>query len=380
MMNSTTTKPNLTERVRVDNTMTEHQPLLLIVDDTPANIKVLANLLCDDYRIRVADNGKKALDLALEEPPDIILLDIMMPVMDGYETCKALKADPKTTHVPILFLTAKIEVEDEEKGLSLGAADFIHKPINPSIVKARVKSQLMAKSWADFLENKNVWLQKQVEERLFEINFLQDATIAVMVSLAEFRDECTGNHVVRTREYVRALALRLAKIPMYADTLTLATIETITKTAPLHDIGKIAIPDHILLKPGRLLGDELVIMRTHSERGDEMLQQAEKLLGKRGEYFKIARQIARHHHEKWDGSGYPDGLVGDNIPIAARLMAVADVYDALTTKRPYKQSFTHEFAMDFFEKNAGTHFDPLLIKIAQELSDQFIAISEQWKD
>lgn len=361
--------------------MDNKQPAsILAVDDTPANLSLLANLLREKYRVRVANHGRKALELACAEIPDLILLDVSMPEMDGYEVMRALRADPRTVRVPVIFLTARTSIEDEELGLSLGAVDFIHKPISPPIVQARIKTHLEVKAWEDFLQDRNLWLQREIERRLGEITRLQDASIWVMVSLAEFRDECTGNHIRRTQEYVRALAQGLSVFPGYADRLTDAAIDLMAKTAPLHDVGKIAIPDHILLKPGKLSEDEFAIMKTHAQRGDEMLARAGQLMGQQGDYFEVARQIARHHHEKWDGSGYPDGLAGEAIPLPARLMAVADVYDALTTRRPYKEPMSHEQAYNLLEKGSGRHFDPLLIEVFRGIQRRFQEIAMEWRD
>lgn len=355
-------------------------PSILAVDDTPANLSLLANLLRDQYQVRVANSGQKALDLAFAEPPDLILLDVMMPEMDGHEVMRRLQADPRTARVPVMFLTAKYSMEDEEFGLSLGAVDFVHKPISPPIVLARINTQLQIKSSQDFLQNQNIWLQQEVERRLAAVTRLQDASIWVMVSLAEFRDECTGNHIRRTQEYVRLLAEEMSHLPQYAGILTAEYIGLIAKTAPLHDIGKIAIPDHILLKPGKLTDEEFVIMKSHARRGDEMLARAGKLMGEEGAYFEMARQIAHFHHEKWDGSGYPDRLAGTAIPLPARLMAVADVYDALIARRPYKEPMTHAQAAGILEKGSGQHFDPNVIAAFQGIQDRFRMIAANWND
>lgn len=300
--------------------------------------------------------------------------------MDGFEVCRRLKSDPRTKLVPIIFLTAKTEVEDEEMGFSIGAVDFIHKPISPPIVAARVKTHLEIKSWHDFLRNQNAWLQQQVENRLTEINHLQDASIYVMVSLAEFRDECTGNHIRRTQEYARVLAEQLAHAPNHAACLTTQQIELIAKSAPLHDIGKIAIPDHILLKPGKLTPDEFEVMKTHALRGADMLRTAGSHMGEQGDFLAMAMTIARSHHEKWDGSGYPDGLAGCQIPLAARLMAVADVFDALTTSRHYKTAMTREQAVDIIVQGSGTHFDPQVIEAFMAVQDELQRIAAMWTD
>lgn len=356
------------------------RPTILIVDDMPANLILLTNLLKDQYRIKVASSAARALELAMAAPPDLVLLDIMMPEMDGYEVCRRLKAEEKTQRVPVIFLTAKISPEDEELGLSLGAVDFIHKPISPPIVVARVKSQLQIKAWQDFLLDQNGWLTREVAQRLSEIDQLQNATIFVMVSLAEFRDECTGNHIVRTQEYVRLLARELATLPRYAETLTGSRIERLVKSAPLHDIGKIAIPDHILLKPGQLTEDEFTIMKTHALRGHDILVRAGGFMGVHEGELALAKDIARHHHEKWDGTGYPDGLAGEAIPLAARLMAVADVYDALRSTRPYKQAISHAQAADFIIQGSGRHFDPDVVDAFGRVAARFAEIAERWAD
>ncbi len=356
------------------------RPTILVVDDTPANLTLLANLLKEQYRIKVANNGIKALELAAAAPPDLVLLDIMMPEMDGYEVCRRLKADESTRKVPVIFLTAKTEVEDEELGFSVGAVDFIHKPISPPIVAARVKIHLEIKSWHDFLQDQNAWLQQQVEKRLSEINHMQDASICVMVSLAEFRDESTGNHIRRTQECVRMLALELAKLPYYSELLTPGYIELMSKSAPLHDVGKIAIPDHILLKPGKLTPEEFDIMKTHAQRGYDMLKRAGDHMGEQGEFLTLAMEIAGCHHEKWDGSGYPGGLVGNSIPLSARLMAVADVFDALLARRPYKEPMSIEQATEIIIEGKGKHFDPEVVEAFMAIHDDLKRIAIQWAD
>lgn len=356
------------------------RPTLLIVDDTPANLTVLADLLQEDYRVKVANNGIKALQYARAAPPDLVLLDIMMPGMDGYEVCRQLKSDATTRNVPVIFLTAKVAIEDEERGFSVGAVDFIHKPISPPIVAARVRTHLAMKHWQDFMRDKNHWLEQEVQRRLSQVHRLQDASIYVMISLAEFRDECTGNHIRRTQEYMQLLARQLALLPRYTTLLTPDYVEMLAKSAPLHDIGKIAIPDHILLKPGKLDAAEFTIMQTHAERGYDILQRADNFMGDQGEFLDIALDIARHHHEKWDGSGYPHGLAGEAIPLTARLMALADVYDALHSARPYKPAMTHAQAADIILQGRGRHFDPEIVDIFIANAAAFVEIADRWPD
>lgn len=355
-------------------------PTILVVDDTPSNLKLLSDLLGNRYRVKVANSGIKALELAINAPPDMILLDVMMPQMDGYEVCRMLKANKLTSHIPIIFLTAKTEVEDEEQGFALGAVDFIHKPISPPIVLARVKAHLEIKAWQSFLQNKNEWLQQQVEQRLTEINNLQYATIFVMVSLAEFRDETTGNHIRRTQSYVLMLAKEMSKLPKYRTFLTPSCIERMSKSAPLHDIGKICIPDDILLKPGKHTVEEFEIMKTHAQRGYDILKRAGTFLGKNTEFLTFAQEIAKCHHEKWDGSGYPEGLAGDNIPLSARLMALADVFDALLSRRPYKEPMEAELATEIILAGKGTHFDPEVVDAFIEIREDMLRVASVWID
>lgn len=362
------------------NTTTYERPTILVVDDTPANLSLLTSLLKDKYRIKVASNGFKALELATASPPDLILLDIMMPEIDGYEVCRRLKSDQRTERVPIIFLTAKTSPEDEEEGLLLGAVDFIHKPISPPIMLARITTHLQVKSWQDFLQDQNAWLKKEVECRLSEVSRLQESSILVMVSLAEFRDECTGNHIRRTQEYIRILAEKLGRLTRYSGQLTVAQIELIAKSAPLHDIGKIAIPDHILLKQGKLEPEEFAVIKTHSERGYDMLRRAGNYMGERGDFLAMAMEIANCHHEKWDGSGYPNGISGETIPLAARLMAVADVFDALTTIRPYKSAMPFDKAVDVIKDGSGSHFDPQVIEVFMESVEDFNNIAAALSD
>ena len=360
--------------------MTDEQPSILVIDDTPGNLSLLNQLLREHYRVKLANSGPRGLELAALAPPDLILLDIMMPDMDGYQVFQRLQSDPATRRIPVIFLTAKVGAEDEERGLAMGAVDFIHKPIAPSVVLARVRTHLQIRHWQTFLEDKSAWLQQEVESRVSEVFRLQEATIRVMVSLAEFRDECTGNHIRRTQDYVRLLADYLSRQPRDAGFLTPEQIDRIAKASPLHDIGKIAIPDHILLKPGRHTPEEFAIMQTHSVKGESMLLRSLHEMGGDNAMLRFACQIARSHHERWDGGGYPDGLAGEAIPLAARLMAVADVYDALRSRRPYKKAFDHAEAVDIIVQGKGSHFDPLLVEAFLALEGVFSEIATKLAD
>ena len=354
---------------------------VLVVDDSPDNLSLMSGLLKDEYRVKVANNGTRALKIAQSErPPDLILLDIMMPVMDGYEVCRQLKGDPATRDIPVIFLTARTDVADEQLGLELGAVDYITKPVSPPIVMARVRSHLRLKSMADFLRDKNEFLEKEVQRRTREITNMQEIAILALASLAETRDLTTGYHLRRTQLYVQSLARALRSHPRFSDFLTDENISMLYKSAPLHDIGKVGIPDRILLKPAPLEPEELEIMKTHTILGRDAIAQAERSVGMNLEFLRIAKEIVLSHQEKWDGTGYPEELSGDDIPISARLMAVADVYDALTTRRPYKEPFTHEQAVAFIMKGKGTHFDPELVEAFGVIHEEFRAIAAQFCD
>ena len=357
------------------NTEKSQKPTILVVDDTPDNLDLMGDLLMDDYRVKVANSGKKALEIIQSaSPPDLVLLDIMMPEMDGYEVCTILKSSEETKNIPVIFLTAKTNTIDEQKGFEIGAVDYITKPISPAIVMARVKTHLD-------LYYKNVYLEKLVTQRTREIAAIQDVTIHAMASLAETRDNETGNHIRRTQNYVKLLAQHLQFHPNYTHFLNMdGVIETLFKSAPLHDIGKVGIPDAILLKPGRFEPSEFEIMKSHPELGQNTILQAESELGIDVPFLQYAKEIAYGHHEKWDGSGYPQGLSGEDIPISARLMAVADVYDALISRRVYKEGMPHEQAVQIILDGKGTHFDPHIIEAFVVLHETFKEIASTFSD
>lgn len=358
-----------------------HKAMVLVVDDTPDNLILMNDLLKNDYTVKIANGGERALKIATSDsPPDLILLDITMPDIDGYEVCKQLKANPKTMNIPVIFLTAKAGIEDERIGLELGAVDYITKPISPPIVMARVKNHLALKAMGDFLRDKNDFLELEVARRTREVIAIQDVTILAMTSLAETRDSETGNHIRRTQFYVKALAEKLRHHPRFDWFLTDNNINTLFKSAPLHDIGKVGIPDIILLKAGRFEPHEFEIMKTHTTLGYDAIRNAENALGTRVEFLAFAKSIALSHQEKWDGSGYPQGLAGDDIPIPARIMAVADVYDALISRRVYKEGMSHEKAVLIMIEGRGTHFDADILDAFLEIQEEFISIAARFID
>ena len=354
---------------------------ILVTDDTPDNLSLMSGLLKDFYRVKVANNGDKAIKIAQSAPPpDLILLDVMMPGLSGHDVIRELKANEATRDIPVIFLTAMSEVKDEKKGLELGAVDYITKPVSPPIVLARIANHLQIKAAADFLRNKSEYLEREVANRTCEISAIQDVTILAMASLAETRDNETGNHIRRTQFYIKALAEKLKTHPRFGFFLSDDTIDKLFKSAPLHDIGKVGIPDRILLKPGRLEPEEFEIMKTHTTLGCEAIVHAEKQLGTQVDFLRFAKEIAYYHHEKWDGSGYPEGIGGDDIPISARLMAVADVYDALISRRVYKDGMPHEKAVEIVTEGRNRHFDPDIVDAFIKLLDEFKAIAGRFAD
>jgi len=354
---------------------------ILIVDDIAANRDTLFKLLQHpDYQLVEAAGGPEALKLAADLSPDLILLDVGLPGLDGHEVCRLLKADPSTRDMPVIFLTTRGQPEDEELGLQLGAVDYITKPIHGPILRARVQAQLRLKETADFLRDKNEFLLSEVARRTAQLAAIQDVTTLVMASLAETRDSETSNHIRRVQYYVKTLAWRLSTHPCFAPLLTPTNIELLHRSAALHDIGKAGIPDRILLKPGKLSPDEFEIMKTHTTLGRDAIANARRALGVDVDYLRFAEEIAYSHHEKWDGTGYPEGLAGDAIPISGRLMALADVYDALISRRVHKEAMSHEQAVNIIQQTRGRHFDPDVVDAFLAAEDKFKAIAMAYAD
>ena len=325
----------------------DQRPRLLLVDDEPTNLQVLRHVLQADYRLLFATDGARALQVAREQLPQLILLDIMMPGMDGYAVCRALKADPATAGIPVIFVTALNDSQDETAGFDVGAVDYITKPVSPPVVRARVRTHLSL-----------VRMDELRETRLQIVQRLGRA--------AEYKDNETGLHVIRMSHFSQLLALAAGCSPAWA--------EDLLNAAPMHDVGKIGIPDAVLRKPGPLDADEWATMRRHPEIGAEII----------GEHpsgvLQLAREIALAHHEKWDGSGYPRGLAGEAIPLSARIVAIADVFDALTTRRPYKEPWPVQEAMNHIAAQAGKHFDPALVALFAPLLPQLLEIRARWAE
>lgn len=352
---------------------------VLVVDDLPDNIHVLMDVLRDDYTLAVATNGARALHLATTQPrPDIILLDVVMPDMNGYELCVKLKADPATSAIPIIFLTSLSDEASERKGFDLGAVDFIQKPFSPPLVKARLRIHLELKKHRDRLED-------LILERTRELLLTQDAAILGLALLAEYRDTETGDHIRRTQHYVRLMAERLRNHPAFKDYFDSVTMRLLFNSVPLHDIGKVAVPDTILHKPGPLTPDEFELMKQHTQFGREVIRRIET--GMRDDaassFLRFAGELCHSHHERWDGTGYY-GLKGDAIPVSGRLMSLADVYDALTTRRAYKPAMSHEQALELIVNGDGRtapeHFDPLVLQAFLDVEGEVGRICRSFKD
>lgn len=346
---------------------------ILVIDDEPFFLNLITELLSDQYHVSLAKNGLQGLKRAQgETQPDLILLDIMMPELDGYDTCYELKKNITTQNIPIIFLTAKQDAEDELKGFNLGAIDYITKPISPPVLLSRVKTQLA-------VSQQRIALEQLVSERTKEIEITKDAIVFSMGAMAEARDNETGNHLLRTQSYIQLLIQQLKKNPKYKGQLSRRLSDIIQRAAPLHDIGKISIPDSILHKPGALNKEERLIMNKHSEYGKEIIEQAEEQIGSTS-FISIAKNIAHCHHERWDGSGYPQNLKQTEIPLAARLMAIADVYDALISRRCYKNPFSHEETKQIIISEKNKQFDPDIVDAFEVIHQQFYDIAQKYKD
>jgi putative two-component system response regulator len=328
-------------------TPADARPLLLLVDDEATNLQVLRHILQEDYRLLFAKDGAKALEMAERERPDLILLDVMMPGMTGYEVCQALKVQAHLEAIPVIFVTALADVEDEAHGFAVGAVDYITKPVSPPIVRARVRTHLS--------------LVRMDELRQTRLQIVQRLGMA-----AEYKDNETGLHVIRMSHFSKVLAL--------AAGFSEAAAEELLNAAPMHDVGKIGIPDAVLRKPGKLDEQEWAVMRQHVEIGAQIIgEHASGLL-------RTAQRIALSHHEKWDGSGYPNGLSGEDIPLEGRIVAIADVFDALTSVRPYKAAWSVEDAVELLNKERGRHFDPHLVELFIQQLPAILEIKERWAE
>lgn len=358
----------------------ENKGKIMIVDDTVVNLELLQNLLQKrGYSIMAFPRGKLALKAALKNPPDMLLLDVTMPEMDGFELCAHFKAEPSLAKIPVLFISALEAAQDKVRAFEAGGVDYVTKPFQIEELNARVDTHMKIVRMQRELERSNRELEELVQEKVKDIEEAHISTILAMVKLTEYRDAGTEMHIERTRRLCRMLAAKVSGRPRYEGTLSPEYAETIYNAAPLHDVGKVGVPDAILLKPGPLTEDEWEIVKTHARIGAETLREVRRKYVS-NEFVNMGVDIALSHHEKWDGSGYPEGRAGEEIPLSARIMAVADVYDALRARRPYKEPLSHEESLLILRKESGRHFDPLLIEIFGQLEDEIKELYARYGD
>lgn len=345
---------------------------IILVDDNVTNLNIGRNALINDYDVLTVPSGEKLFKILEKIMPDLILLDIEMPEMNGYETIQILKSNQQTAHIPVIFLTAKGDTGSELEGLSLGAVDYISKPFSPPLLLKRIELHLLVESQQKELKNYNDNLHEMVNEKTKTVYELQNAILKTFAELVEFRDDITGGHIERTQKYLKVLLDALLKDRLYQEEVASWDMEFLLQSAQLHDVGKIAIKDSILQKPGKLTDEEFDEMKNHTTFGVKVIQKIEEST-RENAFLRHAEIFAGTHHEKWNGKGYPTGLSGNDIPLQGRLMAIVDVYDALTNERPYKKAFSHEEAVAIIKKDSGTHFDPQLVDI-------FLAHEQEFKE
>jgi len=350
--------------------MKTEKELIILVDDNPTNLLAGINVLSEKYSVSTAPSAEKLFSLLENDKPDLILLDVDMPEMNGYETIKLLKAREETKNIPVIFLTGKTESDDELEGLSLGAIDYITKPFQPALLLKRIEVHLLVKKQTIELKNFNENLQKMVEEKTQDILELQDVLLKTMAEMVEYRDDITGGHIDRTRRGMQILLEEIERSGLYREETKDWDINQLLQPCELHDVGKISIGDNILKKPGKLNDEEFEEMKKHTVFGEEIINKIQSMT-KESDFLKYARIFAISHHERWDGLGYPAGLKENDIPLLGRIMAIADVYDALISVRPYKEAFSHEEAVAIIMKGSGTQFDPLLVDVFTRTAEKF---------
>ena len=351
---------------------------IFLVDDNITNLTMGRNVLSGHYNVATVDNGERLLKMLEKTIPDMILLDVEMPEMNGYDVIKVIKSKKETKNIPVIFLTAKSDNDNELEGLSLGAIDYIIKPFSPPLLLKRIETHLLVESQKKELLNYNKNLQTLVEAKTKTVLELQNAILRAMAELVENRDDITGKHLERTQSYLNLLIKAISKHGLYADEVRNWNIDLVLLSSQLHDVGKIVVKDDILKKPGKLTEEEFAEIKKHTIFGEKIIEKIKRNATEH-EFLEHARIFAVTHHEKWDGSGYPRKLKGLEIPLQGRLMAIADVYDALVSDRPYKKAFSHEEAVKIIREEKGTHFDPDLVDIFLEISDKFNETANSFK-
>ncbi len=352
---------------------------IFLVDDNATNLTIGKNALIGKYNVFTIPSGEKLLKMLEKTIPDLILLDVEMPEMNGYDVIKILKSNHETENIPVIFLTAKTDAASELEGLSLGAIDYITKPFSPPLLLKRIEVHLLVEAQKSELKDFNDNLMEMVAEKTKTVVTLQNAIIKTVAELVECRDDITGAHIERTQNYLKALADKALSVGLYKDEISSWNMDVFLQSAQLHDVGKITISDSILQKPGKLTPEEFEEMKSHTTFGVKIIEKISKT-AVQDDFLEYSKILAGTHHEKWDGSGYPNALSGQDIPLGGRLMAIADVYDALISERPYKKAFTHEEALKIISSGKGTHFDPQLIDIFESIADEFKAISEATRE
>ena len=351
---------------------------IFLVDDDLTNLTIGENTLAGLYNVITLNSGVRLLNMLEKKAPDLILLDIEMPEMDGYEVISHIKNNKKFAHIPVIFLTAKTDTESELKGLSLGAVDYITKPFSPPLLLKRMELHLLVESQKLELIKFNENLQGMVNTRTKMVTELKNAILKTMAELVEYRDNITGAHIERTQSYLRILIEALLDSGLYHDEISSWDVELILQSAQLHDVGKIAISDEILRKPRKLTPKEFEKIKVHTEFGEKIIEKIKKNTSEQA-FLEQAKILITTHHEKWDGSGYPRGLKGEEIPLQGRLMAIADVYDALVSERPYKGAYTHKQAVSIIKSDSGTHFDPALVEVFLSVADEFLKVADKYE-
>lgn len=356
------------------------KPTVLVVDHSEAELTWIEDVLRPSYQVKTARNGIEALRLCQQSPPDLVLADVTLPNPDGYELQRCLQVDTHTCDIPVIFLSSKIDCANEQIGIDWGAASFLMRPLQPRLLLARLRTHFAQASQTNALWVDNEYLENEVQRRLRQVNVMQNVTILALAALAEVRDIDTGNHLRRTQNYMLALGSYLVRHPRFAAELRGDRVQTLYQCAPLHDIGKVGIPDRVLLKHGRYTPEEYAIMKTHPRLGLDAIEAVQHAADVQLDFLSVAKEIIYCHHERWDGSGYPQGLAGEEIPVSARLMALADVYDALISRRVYKAGMSHEQACEIILQGRGKHFDPDVVDAFLTLGEVFKGIASRYAD
>jgi len=356
------------------------QPTVLVVENSPVEMELIADVLRPFYRVQTANSLALALQRCQADPPDLVLADVTVPNPNGHELQRRLAVDSRTNAVPVIFLSRKTDSLNDDYGIDWGGATYFIRPVHPRLLLARVRQHFLERARLDALYVNNEYLEDTVSKQQHQVDVMQNVTILALAALAEVRDVDTGNHLRRTQNYVLALASYLVRHPRFAAELSGNRVQTLYKCAPLHDIGKVGVPDRILLKHGRYTPEEFKIMQAHPRLGRDAIEAMQGAADKHLDFLVVAKEIVYSHHEKWDGSGYPQGLAGDAIPVSARLMALADVYDALISRRVYKPGMSHEQASAIIVKGRGAHFDPDVVDAFLALADVFQGIAKRFAD